>query len=210
MPTNIKIGDLPTLTGNTSGSFIVVNDSTNTTTYKVQKETYFTSSLFGTASWSERSTSSSYVEFAIKTGSNGLTSTGSAIELGGTLYKDTYISSSGYSLNFKKTVLNYSTDVSDFYTSRSLVDKGYVDNRITRIATGSVTASVSTTGFSVNTNTTISGSLSVSGSGTLSGYLVLSFVSSSLDFQDDSTASSGGVPIGGIYRSGSLVRIRVQ
>jgi hypothetical protein len=47
----IKIGDLTTFTGDTSGSWIVMNDETNATTYKVQKETYFTSSLYGTASY---------------------------------------------------------------------------------------------------------------------------------------------------------------
>lgn len=206
----IRIADLPTFTGDSSGSFLLINDASNTATFKVQKETYFSSSLYGTASWSEYSVSSSYVLNGLTSASNGLTVTGSTVELGGFLYKDTYISSSDYSISFKKTVLNYSTDVSAFYTSRSFVDKEYVDNRITRIATGSVTASVSPSGFNVNSNTTISGSLSVSGSSNLTGYLVLSLVSSSLDFANDSAAAAGGVSLGGIYRSGSLIRIRIQ
>jgi len=36
---NILIGNLPTYTGNTTGFYIPVNDSGNTTTYKVTKET---------------------------------------------------------------------------------------------------------------------------------------------------------------------------
>jgi len=35
---NVLIGDLPTFTGNTSGFFIPVNNSGNTTTYKVTRE----------------------------------------------------------------------------------------------------------------------------------------------------------------------------
>ena len=36
---NVLISNLPTYTGNTDGVFVVMNDSTNTTTYKVIKET---------------------------------------------------------------------------------------------------------------------------------------------------------------------------
>jgi hypothetical protein len=44
---------------------------------------------------------------------------------------------------------------------------------------------------------------------TVNGFVVLSEVSGSLDFVDDSAASSGGVPLGGLYRSGSFVMIRM-
>lgn len=36
---NVQIGNLPTYTGNTTGVYLVMNDSGNTTTYKVEKET---------------------------------------------------------------------------------------------------------------------------------------------------------------------------
>jgi hypothetical protein len=38
---NIKISQLPTFTGNTNGSFIVMNNSGNTESFKVAKETLF-------------------------------------------------------------------------------------------------------------------------------------------------------------------------
>jgi len=44
---------------------------------------------------------------------------------------------------------------------------------------------------------------------TNTGKLIFSQVSSSLDFIDDTAAAAGGVPLGGIYRSGSLIRIRL-
>lgn len=210
MATQVKIGDLTEFTGNSSGSFLLINDANNTATYRIKKETYFTGSLFGTASWAQNSVTASYALTALFTASNGLTRTGSTVELGGILYKDTAISGSDYSITFRKTILQYASDVSAFYTSRSFVDKGYVDNNITRLSTGSATASLSTTALTVNVATVISGSLSVSGSGNLTGFLIMPTVSSSLNYVDDSAAQAGGVPLGGIYRNGGELRVRVQ
>jgi hypothetical protein len=42
---NVLIGNLPTYTGNTSGFYIPVNDSGNTTTYKVTRETLLGSQI---------------------------------------------------------------------------------------------------------------------------------------------------------------------
>jgi len=43
-----------------------------------------------------------------------------------------------------------------------------------------------------------------------SGYVVLSQVSSSLNFADDAAAAAGGVPIGGLYRNGNFILIRLS
>lgn len=40
-------------------------------------------------------------------------------------------------------------------------------------------------------------------------YIILTQVSQSLNFADDNAAALGGVPLGGLYRSGSVVLIRV-
>ena len=56
----IKLGDLTTFTGDTSGSYLVINDSTNTATYKVQKEQLLSGSFAGTASFAHNSTTASY------------------------------------------------------------------------------------------------------------------------------------------------------
>jgi hypothetical protein len=40
-------------------------------------------------------------------------------------------------------------------------------------------------------------------------YLVLSQVSQSLNFADDTAAASGGVPLGGLYRNGNFILIRI-
>lgn len=63
-------------------------------------------------------------------------------------------------------------------------------------------------------NQVISGSLNVTG-GSITGSLitannvVLPQVSSSLNFVNDAAAATGGVPLGGLYRSGSFILIRL-
>jgi hypothetical protein len=42
-----------------------------------------------------------------------------------------------------------------------------------------------------------------------SGYIVLTQVSQSLNFADDASAASGGVPLGGLYRNGNFIAIRI-
>lgn len=54
-----------------------------------------------------------------------------------------------------------------------------------------------------------SGSAKMNHNTTIDGFTILSQVSSSLNFVDDSAAASGGVPLGGLYRSGSFVLIRL-
>jgi hypothetical protein len=41
------------------------------------------------------------------------------------------------------------------------------------------------------------------------GYIVLTQVSQSLNFADDEAAASGGVPLGGLYRNGNFIAIRI-
>ena len=72
---NIKFGDLQTYTGSTEGSFLLMNDSGNTTTYKVQKETYFTASLFGTASNAIAANTASYAPNYIAIGDSNASQT---------------------------------------------------------------------------------------------------------------------------------------
>lgn len=43
-----------------------------------------------------------------------------------------------------------------------------------------------------------------------SGYIILSEVSQSLNFADDTAAAAGGIPLGGLYRNGNFIQIRVS
>lgn len=78
--------------------------------------------------------------------------------------------------------------------------------------TSQLLVSSSNTYFSGNVN--ISGSITgssllVSGSANINGFTVLPQISASLNFVNDTAAASGGVPLGGLYRSGSFIQIRL-
>jgi hypothetical protein len=56
----------------------------------------------------------------------------------------------------------------------------------------------------------VTGSLAMSGSFTQNGYAILTAVSQSLNFANDAAAAAGGVPLGGLYRSGNFILIRLS
>jgi hypothetical protein len=70
--------------------------------------------------------------------------------------------------------------------------------------TGSVSATSLTGSLRVTGNSTYSGSQTVT-----TGYVVLTQVSQSLNYADDAAAASGGVPLGGLYRNGNFIAIRI-
>jgi hypothetical protein len=55
----------------------------------------------------------------------------------------------------------------------------------------------------------VSGSSNTSGNSTVNGFTILSQVSASLNFIDDAAAQTGGVPLGGLYRNGNAIQIRL-
>jgi hypothetical protein len=70
------------------------------------------------------------------------------------------------------------------------------------------------TGSYTNTGTITAVGFSGSFTGSISGninstYVVLPTVSASLNFVDDTAAAAGGVPLGGLYRNGSNIQIRL-
>ena len=62
--------------------------------------------------------------------------------------------------------------------------------------------------------TTFVNNLNISGSIThgnaADGFIILTHVSESLNFADDTAAAAGGVPLGGLYRSGNVISIRIE
>ena len=67
----------------------------------------------------------------------------------------------------------------------------------------------STTGLINETNVSSSYALTSSYVNTLNQIVILSQVSSSLNFVNDTTAANGGVPLGGLYRNGNAIQIRL-
>ena len=62
--------------------------------------------------------------------------------------------------------------------------------------------------------TTYVNNINISGSIThgnaADGFIILTHVSESLNFADDAAAATGGVPLGGLYRSGNVISIRIE
>jgi hypothetical protein len=80
------------------------------------------------------------------------------------------------------------------------------------------TGTSGTSGFLNLTGSTLNGVLTYNGAGSgnvqpnvkvESGYVVLNQVSSSLNFLDDTAAAAAGVPLGGLYRNGNFILIRI-
>ena len=85
------------------------------------------------------------------------------------------------------------------------------------VGDGSGLSGVSGSGFPFSGDGVITGSLLVSQSSAAAtsftingGHTILTQVSKSLDFPGDTEAAAGGVPLGGIYRSGNVLAIRIQ
>jgi hypothetical protein len=56
----------------------------------------------------------------------------------------------------------------------------------------------------------VTGSFGMTGSFTQNGFVTLTRVSQSLNYADDVAAAAGGVPLGGLYRNGNFVLIRLS
>jgi hypothetical protein len=79
-----------------------------------------------------------------------------------------------------------------------------IDGEI-RYLMGSTTSLISGSGNSVSSSYAVTSSYV----NTLDQIVILSQVSSSLNFANDGAASLGGVPLGGLYRNGNVIQIRL-
>jgi hypothetical protein len=117
----------------------------------------------------------------------------------------------GLTPSSQTNVLTYDSSSGQvFFTASSAIGGGG-----SPIATGSFL----TTG-SLSTTQQLSGSLNITGSLNFfsgsqqqlqiqNGILILSQVSASLNFANDAAAAAGGVPLGGLYRNGNAISIRI-
>jgi hypothetical protein len=85
------------------------------------------------------------------------------------------------------------------------------------VGDGSGLSGISGAGFPFNGDAVITGSLHISqssNSGTNAkfegGHVILTRVSESLEFKTDALAAIGGVPLGGLYRNGNFIQIRID
>jgi hypothetical protein len=93
-------------------------------------------------------------------------------------------------------------------TATYLRGKLILSGSVAQEITGSLRVSgneIITGSLSVTGSLNVSGSVNVNGS----GFIILSQLSASQEYADDFDAAAGGVPLGGLYRYGGLVRIRI-
>jgi hypothetical protein len=155
---------------------------------------------------------------ANKISSSGISNGGRITALQIKQVTDALSSAEAYSVQISGSIsVTGSSEIQGSLTAVSMSGEG---SGVTGVVSSSysVTASHALTSISSSYAVTASHALSGNGSfqGSLSGsllgtsYIVLSQVSESLNFASDSAAGTGGVPLGGLYRSGSFVKIRIS
>jgi len=106
---------------------------------------------------------------------------------------------------------------SAFFGRYNAQDGNRAQSAQTILAVGTGNSTTRKTGFLIDSGSNIyaegtfnvSGSTSMTGSLVVSSFTTLASVSSSLNFADDTAAAAGGVPLGGLYRNGNFVMIRL-
>ena len=140
-----------------------------------------TGSLLGTAS------TASYVEGANVVGmvdESDYANYASAI-----FVSSTFLPSDDFPLIFSSNIIN---DYASLYNDVSNLSFNPATNKLTVSGSQVITGSLQVTGSLISRNTTI-----------------LTQVSESLNFVDDTAAAAGGVPLGGLYRNNNFVMIRI-
>jgi hypothetical protein len=133
------------------------------------------------------------------TGSNGYDSNNGILQPGigaGSAFFGRWNAQNGNRARTAETVFAIGTG-----TSTSLTKTGFL------IDSGSNTFIEGT--LNVSGSTAMNGSQTITGSLAVSSFTTLASVSSSLNFADDTAAAAGGVPLGGLYRNGNFVMIRL-
>jgi len=192
---NITLSEGTQLTG-TSSFAITASHATNVPTTASHALTAVTAShTAGTASFANNATSASY------------SSTGDGVFSGS--FSGSFIGDAS-NLNVNPFPFTGSGEMQGKLTVESFqdyVDEDYVENYFagTAIASsGDIALTGSIFGAYQNANSFTGSFLNDT------GYVVLTQVSQSLNFADDSAAQAGGVPLGGLYRNGNAIQIRIS
>ena len=166
--------------------------------------------------------------YAVASNGGSLTVTGSTSILNQTVSATTW----SFNHNLNSKYINFEVYNSSDYviipTNIKVVDSNNAELNFDVPATGRVVAQFSGINGAPNATTASyalnaelldgrdsltfanTGSNTFSGNQTVTtGYVILSQVSSSLNYADDTAAAAGGVPLGGLYRNGNFILIRL-
>jgi len=125
-----------------------------------------------------------------------------------------------FTSSFNTFSSSYSTRVTNTEATASayVTTSGSFSTRITTLetASGSFSTRVTNAESSITSLNSKTGSYATTGSNTFNGaqtvttgYITLTQVSQSLNYADDAAAAAGGVPLGGLYRNGNFIAIRI-
>lgn len=154
----IRIGDLTTFTGDTSGSWLVINDSTNTTTYKAQREQLLSGSFFGSASYAITAS------YALNAGASSLTKFWVENTTQSIQPYETIVISDNYVMENSLLILSASVDA---YSAGPLIFEKkaqlYIGGHLLLVDTNVINDGI----LSVAGGVILSGSSTITGTGTL-------------------------------------------
>lgn len=196
---NLKISELPLFTGNTSGSYLVMNNSGQTQTFKVLRESVIGAS--GTSGTSGSSGSSGAAGSSGSSGTSGIGVSGSSGTSGSS--GDSIFAQTGSYWNTTRNVgitgsVNINTGASEMnvigtatfanggnssisFVSGAIFEGGTTDLRIGLLGNGKnlilntdIFGTTQTGSIILKNNTSITGSLSISGNTTITGSLNVS------------------------------------
>lgn len=169
----------------------------------------------------DNTTTGSFGDLLIKSGSvwiNSRSLTGSYIISGSLTTNDGFNSISITASNISSSNITGSLYGTSSWAINSLTASYVSSNNVNGTVTSASYALSSS--YSNNTqllNNTSSNIFATTGSNTFTsnqtvsnGFVILSQVSASLNFTDDVAAASGGVPLGGLYRNGNFILIRLS
>jgi len=147
--------------------------------------------------------------YVIMSNGGGLHVTGSTSELDQTTASTTW----SFTHNLNSKYVNFTVyDSNDFVIIPANIKAIDVNNAELYFAapqTGRAVAQFSGINGAPNATTASFASTASFLNPVTSGYVVLTQVSQSLNFVDDAAASSSGVPLGGLYRNGNFIMIRI-
>jgi hypothetical protein len=155
-------------------------------------------------------TNEASVGFRVRTGANNNTTklliTGSTIQISGSLFTS---GSSVFSGSVTSTIGFTGSLVGTASYATQALSASYWSGSITNSATASYVQTAQTASYVLNAVSASNASTASYLNPIENSYLVLSQVSQSLNFQDDTEAAAGGVPLGGLYRNGNFILIRI-
>lgn len=206
---NVKINELPLYTGNTSGVTLVMNDSTETTTFKVVREKITEGLISGSSqiNYSELSgipsgiiSGSSQLPSGLVSGSSQIIYSGITGIPSGIVSSSTQITNMGYATTGSQTLSGNQTVNGNLVVTGSITANSYIVSSSVYYVTESSVSGSSNFGNSLDDTHNFTGSVNITGSLNITGPIGARLYQLS-DVNDNITGSVDGYLL--TYNSGA-------